>query len=65
MMDLPQEPAVVHEVVVETKTMASMEKELEITDLSFYDVLMGGLCSGAASSGVAEKIASVNHTKEA
>lgn len=66
MMDLPQEPAVVHEVVVDTKDVASLKKDLEITDLSFYDVLMGGLCSGNASSGAAEKIiASVAPTKEA
>lgn len=55
-MDLPQEPAIVHEYVMETKEKASAEKNLEITDLSFYNVLAGGMCSGSSSSGPGEKI---------
>jgi hypothetical protein len=49
MMDLPQEPAIVHECIVEVK--ASSQQHLEITDLSFYNVLAGGMCSGSSSSG--------------
>lgn len=65
MMDLPQEPAVVHEYVMETKEKASAEQSLEITDLSFYNVLAGGMCSGSSSSGPADTIvASTNSAKE-
>ena len=57
-MDLPQEPGIVHEYVMETKEKASAEQNLEITDLSFYNVLAGGMCSGSSSSGPADKIES-------
>lgn len=55
-MDIPQETAIAHEYVMETKEKASAEQNLEITDLSFYNVLAGGMCSGSSSSGPADKI---------
>ena len=49
MLDVPQQPAIVHECIVDGE-ITSMQQELKILDLSFYDVLAGGLCSGDASS---------------
>lgn len=34
-MDLPQEPAIVHEYFMETEEETSAEKNLKIADLSF------------------------------
>ncbi len=56
MMDLPQEPAVVYEHVMETEENTFADQNLEITDLSFYNVLAGGMCSGSSSSGPGDTI---------
>ena len=48
MLDFPQQPTIVHEYVVETEISAA-QQELQILDLSFYDVLAGGMCSSETS----------------
>ena len=55
-MDLPQQPAIIDEYVTDTLMSTSEESGLEITDLSFYNVLAGGMCSGSSSSGPASTI---------
>lgn len=51
MIDLPHQTEIVHEYLVhENKSLSSLEDNLQITDLSFYDVLAGGMCSGSSSS---------------
>lgn len=56
MLDLPHEPVVVHEYVIQAEVKASAYEGLEITDLSFYDALAYGFCSGSASSGPADQM---------
>lgn len=51
MLDLPQEPAIVHEYFVKSEAKTAFQAELEIMDLSFYNTLAGGMCSGSSSSG--------------
>ena len=52
-MNMHQAP-IVHEIIVEQKSRSGYEQlpnEIKEMDLSFYDTLAGGVCSGSASSG--------------
>lgn len=59
-MDLPQEPAIVHEYFMETEEETSAEKNLKIADLSFYHLFVGKIETSSNSVSFPHEIIIIN-----